>query len=290
MRSRLWLAELMRTIQKQYPDLENLNQLGILFDDSKTGKMLYRYAKGSNGSSSEKVKEIDQWVKRKVPAYAGGLQSIFHIGPASQFGPLQFTPLWDALEAPVERLWEILVSYDPQIAAQKYLGVSFGLRSSYLLARVFGVFNPPPYWENARHANVVAEAYKRNEFVVDADLITVAIASWRMAKFFGDCTKMMSYILIGLLDQAIPDVLDQMCIIKLDKIGQQYGLSKDMFEHLKNIDLKYLAEAEGAIKDLNYDVQCYPTEDGYEQLLDFSHEMNEVKRFSVHDFLSGRYP
>lgn len=293
MRTRLWLAEMMRVA-----GAANLNQFGELLEDVDTKKLLYRYASGEHGVSKKKLDEIDAWCTKSLPDYVSR-KPFFNVGPPSRHGSLKFAPLWDALDGSMEKVWEVLVCYDDAIAVQKCLGVSFRLRSSFLVYRVFNEIDPPAVWEDLSRENCVAQAYRSGELAVDADLVTVAIASWRMAHFTGDCIPMMNYILIGLLDRAIPETMESLCQIKLDRAdgGTHCTLTENLLDFLEALDRRHVAVAEDAIKDLNYDAPVYPVTEwvdgqvedaGYEQPFDFGYLINQVKRSSVCEFLARR--
>ena len=132
MRTRVWLAEMMRLT-----GCANLNQLGELIDDVDDKKMLYRYASGQNGISKKKLAEIDVRIKQRIPGHVDG-SSVFLIGPKSDRAAINFVPLWDALGGTIEQVNEVLIALDPAIAIQKYLGVSFLIRSSYIVFPLFG--------------------------------------------------------------------------------------------------------------------------------------------------------
>jgi hypothetical protein len=99
---------------------------------------------------------------------------------------------------------------------QKFLGVPFNLRCAYLVVQVFGTTEPPQYWKEEESINRVADAYAKGELAVDIDLVTFAIAAWRMAHFIGQDQLVLDYILIGLLDKAIPELLDRSFTIEID--------------------------------------------------------------------------
>ena len=68
----------------------------------------------------------------------------------------------------------------------------------------------------------------------------------------GELQQMMNYILIGLLDRAIPETFDQMYKIKLDKpTNATYTITTKLLDCLEALSKKDIEDAEDAIKDLN---------------------------------------
>ncbi|MDD2944160.1 MAG: hypothetical protein PHC51_14500 [bacterium] len=292
MRTQVWLAEMMRVTGS-----ENPYQLGDLIDDVDTTTMLYRYAKGENGISKKKLVAIDDRIRQSRPNHVNG-QSFFHIGPESARASCGFAPLWDALDGSMEKVSDALVALDPAIGIQKYLGDSFLQRCSYLIYPIFNEYDPPAYWKETTHKNRVAESYSNGELTVDIDLITFAIAAWRMAHFMGELQQMMNYILIGLLDRAIPETFDQMYKIKLDKpTNATYTITTKLLDCLEALSKKDIEDAEDAIKDLNYWTPGYPVTEivngraesvGDEQAHDFRFLIDQVKPTSVFEYLAQR--
>lgn len=275
MRTRLWLAQMMRVA-----GVANLNQFAELLGEVDTKKLFYRYAKGTRGVSEGNLALIDHWVREKNRRHEDG-RSFYLTGPASQHDWLAFAPLWDALDGPIEKVWEVLVTYDPAVAILKRLGSSFESRCTYLLYRLFKDINPPAYWKNRNQQNVIAQAYTNGDLVVDIDLITYSIAAWRMAHFAGESIVMMDYIMIGLLDRAIPEEIERLSTIKLAKPrNTQYSNTVDFLDHLMKLDEKNIAEAEEAIKRLNKGVH-YPFDVPY----DYGHEMKNIKPNCVSNYL-----
>jgi hypothetical protein len=294
MRTRLWLSEMLRVT-----GMDNLNQLGELLDDVDIKKMLYRYASGDNGVSRKMLADIDARVSKHDPDFDGG-SSFFLIGPASAKAPQGFAPLWYALDDSIEQVWEAMLAYDPDLAVQKFLGVPFSLRCTYLTVQIFGTAAPPPYWQEQPSDNQVAKAYAHGTLQVDIDLITFAIAAWRMAHFVGEAQPMLDYILIGLLDRAIPELLEEKYGIDIesDNGKKRHTITDDLLEHLEALDQQNLNEAEEAIKDMDYTANIYPAEAdahpvqvgqaNYQQPFDSRYLFNRLKRNSVSAFLAKK--
>ncbi len=292
MRTKLWLGEMLRVT-----GMHNINQLGELLADGDIKKMLYRYAAGENTVSAKMLDDIDARVRRHELGFEGGRQ-FFHVGPPSQEALQGFAPLWDALSDSIEQVWQAMLAYDPDLAVQKYLGVPFRLRCSYLTIRIFGTAEPYPYWQEASSENFVAHAYAKADLWVDIDLITYAIAAWRMAHFVGESQPMLDYILIGLLDKAIPEILDEKYFIDVesDEGNKRHTITRDLLQQLEALDQKNLAEAEEAIKDLDYTANIYPAsvdvqagqvvQANFQQPFDNRFLFERLKRSSVSAFLS----
>ena len=294
MRTRLWLGEMLKAT-----DMDNINQFGELLDDVDIKKMLYRYASGDNGVSAKMLADIDARVRMHLPNFEGGCQ-FFLVGPLSQKAPQGFAPLWYALSDSIEKVWQAMLVYDPDLAVQKYLGVPFGLRCTYLTVQIFGTAEPYPHWQEASSENFVAHAYAKGDLWGSIDLITYAIAAWRMAHFVGEAQPMLDYILIGLLDKAIPDMLDENYFIDVesDDGKKRYTITRDLLDHLEALDQKNLADVEEAIKDLDYNANIYPAsvdvqagqvvQANFQQPFDNRYLFERLKRSSVSAFLSRK--
>jgi hypothetical protein len=282
LRTRLWLAEMLRVTGS-----DNINQLGDLIDDVDTKKLLYSYANGKSPVSRRKLADIDRRIRARRPEHAGG-ESFFVIGPKSERATTGFAPLWDALDGPIEKAGQALVSLDPAVAVQKYQGVSFRLRCGYLIYSVFGEYEPPPYWENLAKPNQIARRYRDGEIDLDIDLITFAIAMWRMANFIGELRGMMNYVMVGLLERAIPETLEARYRIEVGKSGKTEAhtvtITNDLLSALEEIARKDLDEAEEAIKDLNYYTPSHPLG----QLHDYRFLLKQVRGSNVAVYLARR--
>lgn len=280
LRTRLWLAEMLRMTGS-----DNINQLGDLIDDVDTKKLLYVYASGKSPVSPRKLAEIDKKIQARRPDHAGG-ESFFLIGPESERATTGFAPLWDALDGPIEKAGQALISLDPAIAVQKYQGVSFRLRCGYLIYSLFGEYDPPPYWENLAEPNRIARRYQGGEISLDIDLITFAVATWRVANFIGELRGMMNYVMVGLLEQAIPDTLEATYRIEVGKSGKAEAhtvtITNDLLTVLEAIARKDLEDAEEAIKDLNYYTPSYPL--GQEH--DYRLLLKQIRRSNVAVYLA----
>lgn len=287
MRTRLWLAELL-----QVTGTDNLNQLGDLLDDVDIKKMLYRYAKGANVVSEKMLAEVEARVRQHGSRHRGS-ESFFLIGPGSPTEAVEFAPLWDALDGSMEEVWNVMLAYDPELAVQKSLGVPFNLRCAYLVVQVFDTTEPPQYWKEEETINHIAGAYAKGELAVDIDLITFAIAAWRMAHFIGQDQPMLDYILIGLLDKAIPELLDGRFTIEMDKGEHRHGITADVLDHLEALAGQHLEEAGIAVKDMDYTANMYPVAEShpvrgvqvkFEQPFDHNFQFERLRRRSVAEF------
>lgn len=292
MKTRVWLAEMLRVT-----GMENVNQLGELVGDVDTKKMLYRYAHGDNTVSLKMLEKIDLDVRTRKPNHKDGA-SFFLVGPGSPTESVKFVPLWDALAGSMEEAWNVMLAYDPTLAVQKCLSVSFGLLCSYAVVQIFGTTEPVAYWEGDE-PNWVAKEYSDSRLDVDVDLITFLIAAWRMAHFVGQAQPMMDYILIGLLEKAIPEILNKKFSIEIDdgKARKRYGITDDFMQHIKALADQHLEEAGLAVKDMDYTANMYPGEEEHpvrgvravmEQPLDHAYLFEHLKRRSVAAFFARK--
>lgn len=283
MRARLWLAKMLRVTGSA-----NINQFGKLLDNEETKKLLYNYVNGKNSPSLETLANIDTRIKQLHPDHVDG-KSFFLIGPESARTPTGFAPLWDALGGSIEKVGEALISLDPPIGVDKYLGIPFGQRCGYLIYALFDEVEPPAYWENSEQPNRVAERYRNGEIILDIDLITFAIAAWRMANFVGEQLEMMNYIMIGLLERGIQETLDRLYKIEVKKShkvkAHTITITDDLLCVLEALGRKDLEDAEDAIKDLNYNTPSHPVGG---QLHDYRNLIDRIKRSNVAEYLAPR--
>ena len=289
MKTKVWLSEMQRIT-----DSDNPYQFVQLLANADVGKHIYQYRDGGRTVSASKVVAIDEKIfDAQTPKSRSSIkgQEIFECGPISQNDANECVPLWDALDGTMEQVWSVLVYYDPPIALQRYMkGIPFKRRLAYVVSRCFGETDPPNYWEdhgdhNASE-NFVAAAYANGKLTVDLDLIAVAIAAWRLAHFVGDSVAMMDYLLIGLLDRAIPECM------------QPYGIAQDLVQAIGDRDCQYLSELDAAFNDFIYDAPTYPVtgivndevvHQGYEQPDTHGFLLTRIKRDSVAAYL-GREP
>jgi hypothetical protein len=121
-----------------------------------------------------------------------------------------------------------------------------------------------------------------------------------MAHFVGEAQPMLDYILIGLLDNAIPDMLDENYFIEVesDDGEKRYTITRDLLDQLEALDQKNLAEAEEVIKDLDYNANIYPAsvdvqtgqvvQASFQQPFDNRYLFERLRRSSVSTFLSRK--
>ena len=288
MRTKVWMVEMLRLT-----GLENENQLARLLVNVDSGKHMYEYRYGITAPGITKLKKIDEVIfaseKPISKSSVDGLE-IFEKGPVCKNDAAICVPLWDALEGTMEQVWSVLVRYDPPIAFQRYMkDIPFKRRLAYVVSRCFRGNDPPSFWDGAKGSNIqenfVAAAYANGTLAVDLDLIAAAIAAWRLAHFVGDSVAMMDYILIGLLDRAIPENL------------QQYGIDQDMLNAIGDLDRQHLSELDAAFNDFIYDGPTYPITEivdgevvhkGYDQpdTHKFLHE--RIRKNSVSEYLKQR--
>jgi hypothetical protein len=286
MRTKVWLAEMLRLT-----GLENENQFARLLVNVDSGKHVYEYRDGTTTPGIKKLEKIDEVIfnpKKLISKSSVKGVEIFEKGPVCKKDAAICVPLWDALEGTMEQVWSLLVQYDPPIALQRFMkDIPFKRRLAYVVFRCFCETDPPSYWEGEANTqeNFVATAYAAGKLNVDLDLIAATIAAWRLAHFVGDSVAMMDYILIGLLDRAIPENL------------QQYGIDQDMLKAIGDLDRQYLAELDEAFYDFIYDAPTYPITEivdgevvhkGYDQPDTHGFLVARIKRDSVSEFLTQK--
>jgi len=167
------------------------------------------YANGSTGVNSTTRKLIDQKLKTKYGFESFKASDFYDIGPTVQNedGGIEFVRFWDALDGPIEGLWDILFWYDFSAELQHELGLAFKVKISLIIAKLFNTTEPHSEWLQKDQPNFVATAYRNGEINVDLRLLTAVIAVWRLANFMKDSVYLANYMMIGLLDKATEDLL-----------------------------------------------------------------------------------
>ncbi|ACT47144.1 hypothetical protein [Methylotenera mobilis] len=203
MRTQLWAHQL-----KQLTHAKSFYELNEKFESFNTNYSS-DYANGSTGVNSTTRQLIDQKLKTKYGAESIKASDFYHIGPTVQDedGEIEFVRFWDALDGPIEGLWDILFWYDFSAELQHELGLAFKVKISLIIARLFNTTEPPSEWLQKDQPNFIAKAYRSGEINVDLRLLTAVIAVWRLANFMKDSVYLADYMMIGLLDKAAEDLL-----------------------------------------------------------------------------------
>lgn len=288
LRTKFWLVNVLRVT-----DSKNINKLGDKLDPQfvkqsiykyEIKKQLYKYAKSEAVVSGNTIKLIGRWMDEHG-YHLRDHAKLFEIGPYSEVVEDSFAPLWDALGDSISKIQGVLVSYDPAVLVQKYQGISFRLRNSNVIFRIFGEYEPPAYWEDLTKENEVAKRYENNDIDLTIDLIVLTIASWRIAHITGDSIPMMNYVMIGLLHQAIP------------KFAQQYDIEEELLSFIKELDEQHLKDLEAAVQMLNTTANRYPAcldestiadEDGKTQPATYDFLIVLIEQSSVSHFITQR--
>lgn len=198
MKSKLWTIELVKTTKaKSLYGLKN-------WFSAETYKSFYKYSIGTATISEGTIKHVDARLKKEFKGF-DTLKNYYNVGPLNDNN--QHIPLWDAVSGSMEKTWEVLVRFDPPIELDRMRGAPF-------ISRVFAITNNyfpmgiPDNFVEINNANHVAMAYLEGEFEFDLELMTATIAAWRFANFIGDSQRTFNYIMIGLLEKAIPDLVE----------------------------------------------------------------------------------
>ena len=230
----------------------------------KTTNQLYNYANGTN-SIAKNLQDIDSLILYYVvfsPFFTSTTadrtsfqverinealshhfisQHLVDVGPPNDKKPNTFIHLWDALDGSMEKVLEVMRTYDPTFTINQYLGEPFKDRCAYLTNKIFENIVPPKHW-TIRTQNCIATAYKQGKLAIDLDSITFAICAWRMSHFIGSDQPMFDYIMIGLLDQSITD------------LSKKYTIDEDIMDYIKEIDQGVISGCHDAIEGLNRSV------------------------------------
>lgn len=306
MRTQLWVHQLKQAMHAN--SFYELNEKFEAFNTNYSSD----YANGSTGVNSTTQTLIDQEFKTKYGFDSIKASDFYLIGPAVEDddGEVEFIRLWDALAGPIEGLWEILFWYDFSTELQHELGLSFRVKISLIIARLFNTTEPQPEWLQKDRPNFVAEAYLRGEISVDLKLLTVVIAVWRLANFMKDNAHLADYMLIGLLDKAAEDLISPLApkpteinksqeIEKSAKTKEYPSFYNNLLQHLINLDLPKLQRFNVVIHKFNGYTPTRPYlishEDGSEAFEfdkddGFNHFLAITEGTRVSEFLKSKFP
>lgn len=198
MKSKLWTIGLVEaTGAKSFYGLKN-------WFSAETYKNFYKYRIGTAITSEGTIKYVDARLKKEFKDF-DTLKNFCNVGPLNDVN--QHVPLWDAISGSMEKTWEVLVRFDPPIELDRMRGAPF-------ISRVFAITNNyfplgiPDNFVEVNKPNQVGLAYLEGKFDFNLELMTATIAAWRLANFIGDSQRIFNYIMIGLLEKAIPDLLE----------------------------------------------------------------------------------
>lgn len=277
MQTKLWIAETLRVTESK-----NINQLGEMLDID-TKKLLYKYASGEHSVTPNKLSKICKEIESQNPSLHN-IELFFKTGPTDKNDEAKNVLLWLALDGTMEDAWNILVEYDPVIALQKYLGLSFQTKIQSLIAGLFVEGEIASDWKFKEGRNSIAEAYEHGDISVDIGLVIAVFAAWRLAHFVGSSQALTNYMMIGLLEKAIPDIFNE------------YDITNDLYQFLYDLDEKNFQEFKELVSDMNYDMPTYPITsykdgqvvfEGYEQVDAYSHWLERSKGTWVYEYLSN---
>lgn len=308
MRTQLWVHQL-----KQLMDAQSFYELNEKFGVFNTNYSS-DYANGSTGVNSTTRKLVDQEFKTKYGFDSINPSDFYLIGPAVEDdeGELEFIRLWDALAGPIEGLWEILFWYDFSTELQHELGLSFKVKISLIIARLFNTTEPQTEWLQKDRHNVVAEAYRRGEILVDLRLLTTVIAVWRLANFMKDCVHLADYMIIGLLDKAAEDLISPLApkfteinksratnkIEKPIKTNEHPSFYSNFLQHLINLDSPKVQRFNEVVNKFNGYIPARPNlishKDGsetfeFEQNNGFDHFIANAEGTRVSEYLRSKF-
>ena len=216
-----WVSELL-SITKE----NSIYALSNHFDDS-ISKHFYQYAKGTSAPSKATIDLADKKFEMNASTYPCA-SKVFNIGPRNGKG--DYDPLWDALEGSIEKTWAVLVQFDQSIEMMRHVGVPHAMKIARVTKHLeLGYELPLTIWRE-EGPNRIAKAYDENRFKPDMRLLVAVIAMWRLSTFMGEHQYFMSYILIGLMDKAIPNLL------------KKYGIIAQFTQHLIDLDTQSFVE------------------------------------------------
>jgi hypothetical protein len=307
MRTQLWVHQL-----KQIMHAKSFYELNEKFEALNTNYSS-DYANGSTGVNSTTRKLVDQELKTKYGFESIQASDFYDIGPTVEDadGGVEFVRFWDALDGPIEGLWDILFWYDFSAELQHELGLSFKVKISLIIARLFNTTEPPSEWLQKDKTNFVAEAYRHGEISVDLRLFTAVIAVWRLANFMKDSVHLADYMMIGLLHKAAEDLISPLApklkeinksrvtnkIEKPIKTNEYPSFYSNFLQHLINLDSPKVQRFNEVIEKFNGYIPARPNlvshEDGsetfeFEQDKGFNHFIANTEGTRVSEHLKSK--
>ena len=182
--------------------------VGNLFN-AVVDKRFDKYVRGVMSPNAKTLKDV----YKKFPC----TRAVYEIGPDSQNGN---APLWIALAGSMEKVWEILVRFDPELEKMRQAGAPIATRVQRIKYAVVprdtvlpGGYAVDRYpmdyiaWSKGLELNILARLYEEGAFTVSMDQLVAVIAMWRLTMFIGDSTMEMSYLMAGLMPKALKDLL-----------------------------------------------------------------------------------
>lgn len=169
-----------------------------------------------------------------------GSKAIYEIGPL--VGEKN-TPLWTTFEQDFNVMWECIDSYIPEMAEMRKRGAPFSFR----LERVIQLFVPLEDWKSidfknpANHPSkhLIVDSWLKGYFQATFDLLTIAMAIYRLHLKAGENMAQVEYLLRGLIVEPYKSELERINI---------YDLFLAAFNNLETYDLISRGEYEFAEK------------------------------------------
>ncbi len=223
MQAMVWIAEL-----KAITDLNTTYALAKKIGGS-SEKSFHKYASGTSAPSVTNLKLVDKKFKMSTSQYPCASE-VFRIGPLD--GNNGYAPLWDALGDDMEKVWSVLSRFNINYELFRAIGFPHSYKMEQVTRYLLPTNEIPekPWLEERSKPNVIAEAYNNKRFKLEIELLTAIVALWQFSMFVGDHKLYMDYIMIGLMEDAIPDLL------------KKYGITNEFNNRLIEIDEKYMAQ------------------------------------------------
>ena len=153
------------------------------------------YANGKVTPSDETVDMVESllpWTKR-----------VFEIGPKCMKGNV---PMWLALGGTEAALRSVLVWYNPELGHLQASGATV----EDLIQNVTCKWFPEDLvmqFLDQDHPNVVEMAYREGVLEINMELLTALICLWRLSMTTGRGFPHINYLVTGLYDKAMPDLM-----------------------------------------------------------------------------------
>jgi hypothetical protein len=175
-----------------------------LVDELRTGltnhanaeaKSFAPYANGKVTPSDETVEMVESllpWTKK-----------VFEIGPKCMGGN---APMWLALGGTEAAVRSVLVWYKPELGNLQAIGATVEDLIQYVTANWFPE-DLVMHVLDKDHPNVVEAAYREGVIEISMELLTALICLWRLSMATGRGFPYINYLVTGLYDKAMPDLM-----------------------------------------------------------------------------------
>ena len=214
MRIKAWLAFIMTKLNvKTYEEIQE-NILGPIpkgmspikyFDLDNFAQDIRwdRYLTLQHGPNKTYLSLIEQFPK------AAGSSSVYKVGP---YDGQENIPLWIVFEHDLDAIWNYLFEHLPEIKNLSQKGAPFFKK----LELVVELFVPNNEWaklnfkiNKPNSKNIIVVSYQKRYFQPSFELLTIAMAIYRVALHTGESMAQVEYLIRGLLSEPYAELLEK---------------------------------------------------------------------------------